>query len=82
MWVRSRALAAGGFKEMLNTDNLENGLEHSAASVTPSTHSTPQGCSAHVCFDFAPRIGAREEGRGFKGDRVVVLEDFEMHGNG
>lgn len=25
----------GGFREMLNKDNLENGLQHSAASVSP-----------------------------------------------
>ena len=50
---------------MLNKDNLENGLQHSAASVPPPspvslhTHTQlPQGRSAHVCFDLAPRFGA------------------------
>lgn len=54
------------FKDTLNKDNFENGLQHTAASVRThptEKHSTPQGCSAHVCFDLAPKIGERKGGR-------------------
>lgn len=69
--VRRETESGVCFGEMLNKDNLENGLRHSAASVPlfsyTRTHTTPQGCFARVCFGFAPRLRVgvlRESWRG------------------
>ena len=69
------------FREMLNKDNLENGLQHSAASVPPPpplfpcTHTLNSPRAALLMFVL---IWLPDSGQGgLEGDGVVMLEDLK-----
>lgn len=81
-----REWGSGGvcFREMLNKDNLENGLQHSAASVSPMfpPHTQlPKAALLMFVLILLPESGWWWWG-GVEGGGVVMLEDFKMHGNG
>lgn len=76
---------------MLNKDNLENGLQHRAASVSPPPPPvTP--CPPHTRLPqvfsllmfvliLLPESGWGG-GEGLKGGVAIMSEGFDMHGNG
>lgn len=68
---------------MLNKDNLENGLQHTAASVTlnPTKNTqVPKASLAMFVLILLPELaGGRPEG--IWGGGLVVLENLGMHGS-